>query len=89
VSARRFAGRLKRRLQGRPVTLPPRDARLTPEDVRGATLVVTDCQSMPTAREMLAADPQLRVVVELDRSGRLGPPPDSPARPGTPDRPAS
>jgi glycosyltransferase involved in cell wall biosynthesis len=77
VQARRFAGRLKRRLQGRPVAGPPRAARLTPGDVRGATVVVTDCQSMPVAQRLLAAAPDARAVVELDRGGTLGPPPDS------------
>ncbi len=33
----------------------------------GATLVVTDCQSMPLARSMLAAYPGLQVVTELTR----------------------
>lgn len=76
VQARRLAGRLKRRLEGRPAALPPRSARLVPDDVRDATLVVTDCQSMPLAQRMLQAYPGVRAVVELDRGGELGPPPD-------------
>jgi glycosyltransferase involved in cell wall biosynthesis len=77
VQARRFAGTVKRRLQGKPVAGPPRSARLTREDLRGATVVVTDCQSAPVARQVLAAAPDARIVVELDRCGPLGPPPDS------------
>ncbi|MDQ1288998.1 MAG: hypothetical protein QG622_2564, partial [Actinomycetota bacterium] len=77
VRARRFAGHLKRRLEGRPVALPPRSAQLTPGDLDGATVVVTDCQSMPVARRLLAVAPDVRMVVELDRGGVLGPPPDS------------
>ncbi len=45
----------------------------------GATLVIGDCQSMPLVQAMLAAHPSLRPVVELDRRGALGPPPDSEA----------
>jgi glycosyltransferase involved in cell wall biosynthesis len=78
VRARRLAGRVRRRLQGRPVALPPRSARLTPDDVHRATVVITDCQSMPTAARLLAASPDARAVVELDRRGPLGPPSDSP-----------
>jgi glycosyltransferase involved in cell wall biosynthesis len=77
VAARRVAGRLKRRLQGRPSAVPPRAARLAPEDLDAATLVVTDCQSMPIAERLAAAYPQLKLAVELDRGGRLGPPPDA------------
>jgi glycosyltransferase involved in cell wall biosynthesis len=77
VQARRLAGKVKRRLQGQPVAGPPRSARLAPDDLRGATVVVTDCPSMPLARRLIAAAPHTRVVVELDRRGPLGPPPDS------------
>jgi glycosyltransferase involved in cell wall biosynthesis len=77
VQARRAAGRLKRRLQGKPVATPPKSARLGPDDVRGATVVVTDCHSMPIALRLADAAPDARLVVELDRGGRLGPPPDS------------
>jgi glycogen(starch) synthase len=78
VQARRLAGRLKRRLQGRPTALPPASARLTAADLGGATIVVTDCHSMPLAARLAeAAPPGARLVVELDRGGRLGPPPDS------------
>jgi glycosyltransferase involved in cell wall biosynthesis len=78
VSARRLAGRVKRRLQGRPSALPPSSARLTAADLRGATIVATDCHSMPLASR-LASTPYAagaRLVVELDRGGSLGPPPD-------------
>jgi glycosyltransferase involved in cell wall biosynthesis len=85
VRARRLAGKVKRRLQGRPVAGPPRSARLGPGDLRGATVVVTDCQSMPLARRLMAAAPHARVVVELDRRGPLRPPPDSPDEPDCPD----
>lgn len=77
VRARRLAGRLKRRLQGKPSALPPRSARILPDDVRAATVVVTDCQSMALGARLAAAVPSTRLVVELDRGGRLGPPPDS------------
>jgi glycosyltransferase involved in cell wall biosynthesis len=77
VQARRVAGRLKRRLQGRPSAVPSRAARLTDEDLASATVVITDCQSMPIAERLAAAHPQLRLAVELDRGGRLGPPPDA------------
>lgn len=77
VQARRLAGTVKRRLQGKPVAGPPRSARLTADDVRGATVVVTDCQSMPLAGRLVGAAPNARIVVELDRRGPLGPPPDS------------
>jgi glycosyltransferase involved in cell wall biosynthesis len=77
VQARRVAGRLKRRLQGRPSALPPREARLTPDDLESATVLVTDCQSMPIAQRLAAAHPHVRLAVELDRGGRLGPPPDA------------
>ena len=76
VQARRLAGRLKRRVQGRPSALPPRSARLAPDDVRGATVVVTDCSSMVPATR-LAAVRGTRRVGERVRGGRLGPPPDS------------
>jgi hypothetical protein len=76
--ARRVAGRLRRRLQGRPVATPPRHARLGADDLRGATLLITDCQSMPLAQQILQAHPGLHPVIELDRGGRLGPPPDAP-----------
>lgn len=78
VQARRLAGKVTRRLRGRPVAGPPRSARLGPGDLHGATVVVTDCQSMPLARRLIVAAPKARVVVELDRRGPLGPPPDSP-----------
>ena len=77
VQARRLAGQVKRRLQGKPAAGPPRSARLTADDLRGATVVVTDCQSMPLARRLVGSAPEVRLVVELDRSGPLGPPPDS------------
>jgi glycosyltransferase involved in cell wall biosynthesis len=76
VRARRLAGRLKRRLEGRPAALPPRSARLSEDDLRGATVIVTDCQSMPVTRGLLDACPDARAVVELDRTGALGPLPD-------------
>ncbi|MFE5670885.1 glycosyltransferase family 4 protein [Agromyces sp. NPDC056523] len=44
-----------------------------------ATLVVADCRSMPLVARLLATRPGLRPVVELDRVGRLAPPPDSEA----------
>jgi len=77
VRARRLAGQVRRRLAGEPVALPPRGTVLAPDDLAGATVVVTDCQSMPAARRIAAAAPTARFVVELDRGGRLGPPPDS------------
>lgn len=77
VQARRLAGKVRRRLRGKPVAGPPRAARLTPDDLRGATVIVTDCQSMPVAQRLLAASPDARAVVELDRRGPLAPPPDS------------
>jgi glycosyltransferase involved in cell wall biosynthesis len=77
VRARRAAGRVKRRVQGRPVATPPRGARLSDTDLEGATVLVADCQSMPLAQRLLAAHPQARLAVELDRGGRLGPPPDA------------
>ena len=77
VQARRVAGRLKRRLQGRPSAVAPRGARLTAADLDGATVLVTDCQSMPIAERLAAVYPQLKLAVELDRAGRLGPPPDA------------
>jgi glycosyltransferase involved in cell wall biosynthesis len=77
VRARRLAGRVKRRLQGKPAAVPSRSATLGLAEVRGATVVVSDCQSMPLAARLAAAVPEARLVVELDRGGRLGPPPDS------------
>jgi len=76
VTARRFAGRLRRRLQGRPTALPPAGARLTVDDVRGATIVVTDCASLPLGVRLASAGAAARLVVELDRGGLLGPLPD-------------
>ncbi|HEY6797239.1 MAG TPA: glycosyltransferase family 4 protein [Kineosporiaceae bacterium] len=76
VRARRLAGRVRRRLQGRPAAQPPRWATVTAGDVSGATVVVADCQSMPLADRLATAVPQARLVVELARGGRLGPPPD-------------
>jgi glycosyltransferase involved in cell wall biosynthesis len=78
VRARRLAGRVKRRVQGLPTAGPPRQARLEGDDLHGATVLVTDCQSMPVAERLIRAYPQVRLAVELDRRGRLGPPPDSP-----------
>jgi len=77
VVARKAAGRLKRRLQGRPTALPPASARLAEADLAGATIVVTDCHSMPLGVRLADAATGARLVVELDRGGRLGPPPDS------------
>jgi len=77
VTARRAAGRWKRRLQGRPVVAPSRGARLRPDDLLDATVLVTDCQSMPIAERMIQAHPKLRLALDLDRGGRLGPPPDA------------
>jgi len=71
------AGRLRRRLRGRPTATPARRIRLADSDLRGATVLVTDCQSMALARRLLELRPQLRLAVELDRGGRLGPPPDA------------
>ena len=58
---------------------PVRVAALTGDFLAGATLVIGDCQSMPLVEAMLTAHPTLRPVVELDRTGPLGPPPDSEA----------
>jgi glycosyltransferase involved in cell wall biosynthesis len=76
VRARRAAGLLKRRLQGRPATLPKASAALAPADLDHATIVVTDCHSMPLAARLADVATDARLVVELDRRGRLGPPPD-------------
>jgi glycosyltransferase involved in cell wall biosynthesis len=77
AQARRLAGRVRRTMQGRPAAGPPRANRLTDDDLRDATVVITDCQSMPVAERLLAAAPDARAVVELDRTGPLAPPPDS------------
>jgi glycosyltransferase involved in cell wall biosynthesis len=77
VAARRAAGRLKARLAGRPAAVAARSARLTADDLQDATMVITDCQSMPIAERLAAAHPRLVLAVELDRGGRLGPPPDA------------
>jgi glycogen(starch) synthase len=77
VTARRLAGQVKRRLQGKPVAGPPKSARLAADELAGATVLVADCQSMPLVASILDAVPTARPVVELDRSGTLGPPPDA------------
>jgi len=79
VRARRAAGALRRRLDGsRPAVVKAPGSLLSDDFLDGATLVVGDCQSMPLAHQLLAAHPGLRPVVELDRGGRAGPPPDGP-----------
>jgi glycosyltransferase involved in cell wall biosynthesis len=84
VRVRRLGGRLRRWLVGRvsgEATSAARPAGLgfDAHFLDGATLVLGDCQSLSLARAMLAAHPTLRPVVELDRTGVLGPPPDSEA----------
>ncbi|MFN8079721.1 MAG: glycosyltransferase family 4 protein [Kineosporiaceae bacterium] len=90
VRARRTVGALRRRalrvLETRSV---PRQrvtgVQLDDDFLQGAQLVLGDCQSMPLARALLAAHPQLHPVVELDRVGPLGPSVDSEAgQVGTP-----
>jgi glycogen(starch) synthase len=72
---RRAAGALRRRLRRLPpAPRPPRGAVLPPGSLDGATVVVTDIQSMPFARALLdGGRPTLRVAFELDRGGDLGP----------------
>jgi hypothetical protein len=77
VTVRRAAGRAWRAVRGRsPSAKPDKGIQLTRADLRGATMLVTDCQSMPFAERLLQA-PGLPVVFELDRTGPLAPPPDS------------
>lgn len=82
TQARRFAGRLKRRLLGGPggapaAAPPPRGATLGAGFLGGATVLVTDCQSMPLARAVLEVHPGAVPAFELDRVGALGPTPDA------------
>jgi hypothetical protein len=74
---RRVASALRRRARGEPVLRPRAHGRLAPEDLRDATLLVTDCQSMPLSRLLLESAPRLRLAFELDRSGPLAPAADS------------
>jgi glycosyltransferase involved in cell wall biosynthesis len=83
IGVREFAGDLRRRLQGRPArpsgvaaASPPAEVRLLAEAVAGATVLLTDVQSAPTAALLLARDPSCRVVVELPRGDGHGELPD-------------
>ncbi|MBK6871692.1 MAG: glycosyltransferase family 4 protein [Kineosporiaceae bacterium] len=84
VRARRTVGSLRRRaLRLLDAGTVPRQraagVRVDDDFLQGAQLVLGDCQSMPLARALLAAHPQLQPVVELDRVGPLGPSVDSEA----------
>ena len=79
VRARRAAGALRRRLNGSQAPVVRAAGSVLGDGfLDGATLLVGDCQSMPLAQQLLAAHPGLLPVVELDRGGPVGSPPDGP-----------
>jgi glycogen(starch) synthase len=73
--------RVARRLRGRPGHRPSKGDTLGVGSLRGATLLVTDMQSMPAARAALRETPGTPVIVELPRDGVHGTPADSAEQP--------